>query len=592
MAMRSRKISLAALVLGILAIGAGVGAYLTRQPVIAPPPEAKQASGGALAGIDERLLEAVRTVVPLAESAEELGFAAQALRLANHEYDQAFTIAMREAALTPPPATGRLKELADRIAELKLRLAADKADVARLTPLAAANEDAMASLELAKAQLSLDQDDVAEAQGDLERRGGDRRANLARIQKEHEAGENASATTLKAAAPLPTSTLFQQATSWWELGARLERLDAARSQAANRMAQLVRQHGALQKASGPAPVTTFPAGVAAGGAANQDEEEDIANTIARLRRLADQKKTLTQIGTRIQDILALVGVYGRWMEIVQARRRGVLHLILISAAIILSIALAAMAIIAVVRRLLLGTADRRQAHQMRTMANIAVQITAAVAILLVVFGPPTQLSTIIGLTTAGLTVALKDFVVAIFGWFALMGKNGIRIGDWVEIEGVGGEVVEIGLLKTVLLEMGTWTSTGHPTGRRVAFVNKFAIENHYFNFSTAGQWLWDELQLTLPSIADAYPLAERIRETVERETEDDARLAEKEWARATHQYETMRPFSAKPSVDLRPSGSGLEASVRYITRAPQRYEVKSRLLQAVVPLVHGPAATA
>jgi len=208
-----------------------------------------------------------------------------------------------------------------------------------------------------------------------------------------------------------------------------------------------------------------------------------------------------------------------------------------------------------------------------------------VLIVLIVFGPPTQISTIIGLTTAGLTVALKDFIVAFFGWFALLGKNGIRVGDWVEINGVSGEVIEIGVLKTVLLEMGNWASTGHPTGRRVAFVNSFALEGHYFNFSTAGQWLWDELEVTLPATGDPYQTARQIRETVERETEADATEAEREWERVTRQYGT-RPFSAKPAVDLQPSVNGLSVVVRYITHAPQRYQVKSRLFTAIVDVLH------
>jgi hypothetical protein len=139
-----------------------------------------------------------------------------------------------------------------------------------------------------------------------------------------------------------------------------------------------------------------------------------------------------------------------------------------------------------------------------------------------------------------------------------------------------------------LLEVGTWTNTGHPTGRRVAFMNKFAIENHYFNFSTAGQWFWDELQMTLPAAGDPYRMALAIRERVESETEKDAATAESDWERVTHQYGT-RAFSAKPEVDLRPSINGLEVIVRYITRAPQRYEVKSRLFKAIVELVHKPA---
>ena len=96
-------------------------------------------------------------------------------------------------------------------------------------------------------------------------------------------------------------------------------------------------------------------------------------------------------------------------------------------------------------------------------------------------------------------MVFQDFILAFFGWFVLMGKNGIRVGDWVEINGVGGEVVEIGLFRTALLETGNWTDKGHPTGRRVTFINNFAVTGQYFNFSTAGQWMWDEISVNVPA---------------------------------------------------------------------------------------------
>ena len=91
--------------------------------------------------------------------------------------------------------------------------------------------------------------------------------------------------------------------------------------------------------------------------------------------------------------------------------------------------------------------------------------------------------------------------------------------------------------------------------------------------------------MTLPLIGDPHRMAMEIRERVERETAEDAIAAEHDWERVTHQYGTQA-FSAKPAVDLRPSINGLEVIVRYITRAPQRYEVKSRLFEAIVALVH------
>ena len=228
-------------------------------------------------------------------------------------------------------------------------------------------------------------------------------------------------------------------------------------------------------------------------------------------------------------------------------------------------------------------------QQTRVMIIFAIQLLAGAIILLVVFGVPNQISTIIGLATAGITVVLRDFIVGFIGWFVLMGKNGIHVGDWVEINGVSGEVIEIGLLKTVLLELGNRSDTGHPTGRQVAFSNSFAMDGHYFNFSTDGQWLWDELEVTVPAAGDPYQLAEEIRTLVEKETAADAAQAAQEWQRVTNRY-GARSFAAQPAVNLRPTAAGLEVVVRYITHAQQRYEMKSKLFRAIVDLQHKPAS--
>jgi small-conductance mechanosensitive channel len=235
---------------------------------------------------------------------------------------------------------------------------------------------------------------------------------------------------------------------------------------------------------------------------------------------------------------------------------------------------------------LLGTLklDRRQVQTLRAVARVTLQILAVLLVLLVIMGPPTQLGTFIGLATAGLTVALKDFIVGFLGWFVLMGKNGIRLGDWVEINGVTGEVVEIGMFHTVLLETGNWTDSGHPTGRRVTFTNSYAIEGHYFNFSTSGQWLWDELQVTIPEGRDPFPLVEAIQKKVMEATQDSAEQAEREWQSAAASRE-LSSISATPAINMRPAPMGIEVQVRYVTRANERYQLRTKLYQALVELL-------
>jgi small-conductance mechanosensitive channel len=169
-----------------------------------------------------------------------------------------------------------------------------------------------------------------------------------------------------------------------------------------------------------------------------------------------------------------------------------------------------------------------------------------------------------------------------------MGKNGIRIGDWVEINGVAGEVAEIGLFRTSMLETGNWTDQGHPTGRRVSFINSFAIKGQYFNFSTAGQWMWDEIRFSIPAEQQSYALIDLIHKAVLKETEKDARLAETEWKRSPR-HSGLSQFAADPAVEMRPAASGINIVVRYVTRASERFEVRNRLYQRVIGLLNTPA---
>ena len=119
----------------------------------------------------------------------------------------------------------------------------------------------------------------------------------------------------------------------------------------------------------------------------------------------------------------------------------------------------------------------------------------------------------------------------------------------------------------------------------MAFVNSYAVEDHYFNFSTSGQWLWDEIRLLIPAGQNPYPTIDAIQKLVTAETDTNARLAEQEWQRAANRYR-VKSFSAVPSISVRPTTSGIEIVVRYITRAHERYDVRARLYQAVVDLLH------
>jgi hypothetical protein len=559
-----------------LLFAAGVIAWLATRDANPAPSTKKAAPVAHITKVDEKPLGTARQLAARADTQAEHELAEQAGRLAGQEVDQDFATAIREAATIAPPASGPMHDLAVRIGQLKERISARQQQIAQLAKQAAANSAAADRLELANAQLSLDQDELDDAQQDLAREGGDEGANLQHAQEQHQAARQRALPLAKIAPAGTPATLREQIQEWLSLGAKEDQLQAARQDADRKAATLSREHNALEGKLGPTP--------APAPGSDESDDEDTAAAVLQLRRLSGQRKAMIDLDKRTQLCQQLSGVYQNWLALVADRRRVMLHAWIGSGSVILAILLAAALVKMILARIVGRQSDRRRIHQLSLVTRIAVHAVAAVLILLVIFGAPTQAPTIIGLAGAGLTVVLKDFIVAFFGWFVLMGRNGIGLGDWVEINGVGGEVIEVGIFRTVLLEMGNWNNTGHPTGRRVSFMNGFAIEGRYYNFSTAGQWLWDELQVTLPAGGDPYRMAEQMRQLVERETAEDAKQAQQEWERVTHEY-GARAFSAKPAADLRPSAGALVVNIRYITRAPLRYEVKSRLFQGIVELM-------
>ena len=546
--------------------------------------------------IDQTSLDTARRLTQMPTSADELPFAQEALRLGDREMDLAFAAAVREAQEHPAVLSAEAKQSQARLQNAEKSLEGDNARVAQLTSALAkatgANANSLADQrEQAKVQVELDQDEVDNAKQELSLAGGDAQGRIEQLMKEHEAASRvADTTTVNTATPPDLSGLVHQYQQWSQLHDKNLQLWRAKQDAESSAVTFTTKRDALapkiatKTPEDPGTIGgegTTPAAADSAGS-TRGASTDLVNAT---KRRSAAMKALTNFEERIEDQKSLAGTYGKWQEVVIARQRSAIHRGLSGAAVVVTILLIGIFFDSWLKRLLDRVRlDPRQADTLHAVISAGLQIIALGLVLLVIFGPPSQLGTILGLAGAGLTVALKDFIVSFFGWFVLMGRNGIRLGDWVEINGVTGEVVELGMFHTVLLETGNWTDSGHPTGRRVTFTNSFAIEGHYFNFSTSGQWLWDELTLVLASSQNPYPIVEAIQKTVLEATADSAGQAEKEWQHAAHSR-NMRALSAAPAINVKPVSGGVEIAVRYITRANERYQLRSKLYQAAMSLI-------
>jgi len=536
--------------------------------------------------VDEKPVQTARSMADLASTREEQRFALQALGLADHAVDLAFADAMRDATLHPAAPTSETKELFARVSRAEAQVQSGQEiieEAKKQSSKAKGSGDTLRQvLDLLQAQLELDNDELEDAKGDLLKSGADA---LSRIQQQfakyHVAQKQGELARIQMSASeketsFPADNLIARVRAWGAQRTIARQLQQAREEALEKRGKLQQKHDAGEKAR-LAP-NASPAQPATTGSSDQA-------VLASLRRLSARQKGLFDLDKRVQDHQDLADVYGNWVGLVQLQQRATIHGIIQSALLILLVVIGVYWTDRAIDRFFVRLIpDRRRLQTLRTVVRFGVQAIGVLLILFVLFGMPRKMPTILGLAGAGLTVAMKDFIVAFFGWFALMGRNGISVGDWVEIEGVVGEVAEIGLLRTVLLETGNWNDAGHPTGRKVAFVNSFAIEGHFFNFSTSGQWLWDELQILVPSSQSPYPIVDAIQKLVTSATEANARMAQEEWQRAAH-GKRIHSVSAAPAINLRPMPSGVEVHVRYITRAHERYTNRTKLYHEMVALL-------
>lgn len=561
-----------------------------------PGGSAAMAAGPAAKSIvDLHTWQTAQALAPLAMSAEEVEFAREAERLADHETDQAFAAALRLAVPQRLTMSAKAQALVKRIGELQAAIADDQRQLKAVTPTspngaagsagrataasAAGNEAAIAA-----AQLGLDSDELKDSQEDLAREIGDERTRIQQELSAHEAAmQKYDAQTNEPGQVAVISakrygTLAGRMSAWEAQRSRRDLLEKAEQDTRQSVAALAAQHDALERQADQSSTTAQSSDQSGGGLTGDARLSDL-----RLR--SSQRQLLSMFDDRIATMQELAAIYAKWSDQVVLQHRIVGHLLLQSFAEVIVILIAMLLGGALVRRWMgRPSLDRRRMQTLRTVVALGIQVVGVVAMLLVIFGAPRQTPTILGLTTAGLTVVLQDFILAFFGWFVLMGKNGISVGDAVEVNGVSGNVSEIGLFRTTMLETGNWTAQGHPTGRRVAMINKFAISGQYFNFSTAGQWLWDEITIGVGALSDPYERVKAIQAAVMEETKDESRMAEQEWQRSDKLHATSQ-FTSDPEVNLRPGSGGMEIVLRYVTRASERVATRNRLYQRVLSIL-------
>jgi small-conductance mechanosensitive channel len=197
------------------------------------------------------------------------------------------------------------------------------------------------------------------------------------------------------------------------------------------------------------------------------------------------------------------------------------------------------------------------------------------------------LATFAGLLTAGVAVAMQSVLVSVVGYFFLIGKYGIRIGDRIQIGTVVGEVIELGLVRMHLMELNAAGPLG-PTGRVVAFANLivFQASGGLFKQIPGVNLSWHETTLTLPAVGDYAALKDELLAAVNgvvSEYRDEISRQSREIARTTSSPATAE---LAPQVQMHLSSDGhMEALIRYPLHLQHAMEIEERVSAAVLKVL-------
>ncbi|MGB5393196.1 MAG: mechanosensitive ion channel domain-containing protein [Lutimonas sp.] len=186
----------------------------------------------------------------------------------------------------------------------------------------------------------------------------------------------------------------------------------------------------------------------------------------------------------------------------------------------------------------------------------------------------------IGIMSAGVALALQEVILSIAGWIAILTSNMYKTGDRIEINQIKGDVIDIGITRTTLMEIGVWVSSDNYSGRIVQVSNAFVFKGTVHNYSTDFPFVWDEINLPVQYGSDLVMADDIIRRTAEENLMDYTEIAKKEWKHLVKKY-LIENANVEPTLTLKLTDNWIEFNFRYVVDYKKRRMTKDKLYQEI-----------
>ena len=192
-----------------------------------------------------------------------------------------------------------------------------------------------------------------------------------------------------------------------------------------------------------------------------------------------------------------------------------------------------------------------------------------------------RLSFAIGVVGAGVAVALQDVVASIAGAFSIGFSKLYTVGDRVQIGDTQGDVIDIGLLRTTLMETGNWVSRDLYNGRIARIPNSIVLRGSVFNYSQGFRFVWDEINVLFKITSDCQLAKAMLLRAANEAIGEYLVEAQSSWKVMSDDYESANP-PLEPTVALVVNAGSLEFTVSYVVDYTKRTAMKDQLFTKIV----------
>ena len=235
-----------------------------------------------------------------------------------------------------------------------------------------------------------------------------------------------------------------------------------------------------------------------------------------------------------------------------------------------------------------GVTHRIQSNEARYNARKGISFVSYLVLIIFAIGVfSNQLASLgvaLGVAGAGIAFALQEVIASVAGWLAISFGQYYSVGDRVKLGQIRGDVIDIGILRTTLMEIGDWIGGDAYNGKVVRISNSFVFKEPVFNYSADFPFLWDEIKVPIKYGSDyqlVRTILQRVADEVVGEYAVSARVI---WDQMVRKY-MIEKARIEPAVTLAANDNWVEFTLRYVVDYKQRRSTKdilfTRLLEEI-----------